>query len=105
MTAAAKRSWRTLATMRATRRGAGVVGAVGCEVRVVMFRTLHLHHWLKSSALTGEDRGMSALTVSDVARDAGVAPSAVRFYEAHGVITAERTVGGASTRTQPASSR
>lgn len=37
---------------------------------------------------------MSALTVSDVARDAGVAPSAVRFYEARGLITATRTSGG-----------
>jgi len=33
------------------------------------------------------------LTVSDIARRAGVAPSAVRFYEAHGLITSERTAG------------
>lgn len=35
-----------------------------------------------------------ALTVGDVARAAGVAPSAVRFYEQHGVITAIRDSGG-----------
>src|SRR5689334_4588021 len=35
-----------------------------------------------------------ALTVGDVARAAGVAPSAVRFYEKHGVITATRDGGG-----------
>ncbi len=33
------------------------------------------------------------LTVKDVATAAGVAPSAVRFYEQHGVITAHRTAG------------
>lgn len=33
------------------------------------------------------------LTVRDVAVDSGVAPSAVRFYERHGVITAVRTPG------------
>ncbi|MEU4560662.1 MerR family transcriptional regulator [Actinoplanes sp. NPDC023936] len=33
------------------------------------------------------------LTVKDVATTAGVAPSAVRFYEQHGVITAHRTAG------------
>ncbi|MFC7375145.1 MerR family DNA-binding transcriptional regulator [Brachybacterium sp. GCM10030268] len=33
------------------------------------------------------------LTVSDVATESGVAPSAVRFYEKHGVITAVRTSG------------
>jgi MerR family redox-sensitive transcriptional activator SoxR len=32
-------------------------------------------------------------TVSEVATAAGVAPSAVRFYEQHGVIRAERTAG------------
>ena len=35
-----------------------------------------------------------ALTVGDVARAAGVAPSAVRFYEKHGVIIATRDGGG-----------
>ena len=34
-----------------------------------------------------------ALTVSDVAAASGVAPSAVRFYEKHGLITAQRTAG------------
>lgn len=33
----------------------------------------------------------ATLTVSDVAAEAGVAPSAVRFYETYGVITATRT--------------
>ncbi|MFC4149776.1 MerR family transcriptional regulator [Micromonospora mangrovi] len=33
------------------------------------------------------------LTVKDVATAAGVAPSAVRFYEQHGVINAHRTAG------------
>lgn len=33
------------------------------------------------------------LTVSEVAAEAGVAPSAVRFYENHGLITAARTSG------------
>ncbi|MBL7258975.1 MerR family transcriptional regulator [Paractinoplanes lichenicola] len=32
-------------------------------------------------------------SVSDVAAESGVAPSAVRFYEQHGVITAIRTQG------------
>ncbi|MDQ0708613.1 MerR family redox-sensitive transcriptional activator SoxR [Arthrobacter woluwensis] len=32
-------------------------------------------------------------TVRDVAEEGGVAPSAVRFYEQHGVITAVRTSG------------
>lgn len=33
------------------------------------------------------------LTVSDVAAESGVAPSAVRFYERYGVIRAQRTAG------------
>ncbi|MFC7549013.1 MerR family transcriptional regulator [Plantactinospora sp. GCM10030261] len=33
------------------------------------------------------------LTVRDVAAESGVAPSAVRFYENHGVISAARTAG------------
>lgn len=33
------------------------------------------------------------LTVSELARGAGVAPSAVRFYEKHGLITSNRTSG------------
>lgn len=36
---------------------------------------------------------MLGLTVADVARESGVAGSAVRFYEAQGLITAERTGG------------
>lgn len=38
-------------------------------------------------------RKVEALTVSDVAATSGAAPSAVRFYEKHGVITAARTSG------------
>lgn len=38
----------------------------------------------------GPDAG---LTVQDVAAASGVAPSAVRFYEKHGVINAARTPG------------
>lgn len=34
-------------------------------------------------------------TVADVARESGVAPSAVRFYEQHGLVHAVRTPGGA----------
>lgn len=33
------------------------------------------------------------LTVGDVADESGIAPSAVRFYERHGVISAQRTPG------------
>lgn len=36
---------------------------------------------------------LSDLTVGEVAHEAGVAPSAVRFYERHGLITAVRTAG------------
>lgn len=34
-----------------------------------------------------------SLTVRDVAEESGIAPSAVRFYEEHGVIDAVRTAG------------
>ncbi|MDF1704370.1 MAG: MerR family transcriptional regulator [Aeromicrobium sp.] len=46
--------------------------------------------WISVSAADswGRDR-----TVSDVASESGVAPSAVRFYEKHGVIDAVRTAG------------
>lgn|SRR5690625_3319934 len=33
------------------------------------------------------------LTVGEVARDSGVSASAVRFYEKHAVVTADRTAG------------
>jgi MerR family transcriptional regulator, redox-sensitive transcriptional activator SoxR len=33
------------------------------------------------------------LTVGDLARASGVAPSAVRFYEAHGLLAGERNAG------------
>lgn len=32
-----------------------------------------------------------SLTVGDLARATGIAPSAVRFYETHGLLTSERT--------------
>lgn len=38
-----------------------------------------------------ETGGVEGLTVGDVAAGSGVAPSAVRFYEEHGVIRAVRT--------------
>lgn len=44
---------------------------------------------IRTSALsTGE-----GFTVSEVAAESGVAPSAVRFYEKHGVVNAVRTAG------------
>ncbi|MEC3975561.1 MerR family DNA-binding transcriptional regulator [Amycolatopsis sp. H20-H5] len=38
-------------------------------------------------------KGKESLTVSDLARASGVAASAVRFYEKHGLITGWRTSG------------
>jgi MerR family redox-sensitive transcriptional activator SoxR len=35
----------------------------------------------------------ASLTVGDLARASGVAPSAVRFYETHDLLTSERTPG------------
>lgn len=55
----------------------------GCTVTPMTLTTPTTH---SSSATTGE-----VFTVGDVAADSGVAPSAVRFYEEHGVITADRT--------------
>lgn len=46
-----------------------------------------------------------ALTVIDVARAANVAPSAVRFYEKHGVITAARGSGNQRLFDESASCR
>jgi MerR family redox-sensitive transcriptional activator SoxR len=45
----------------------------------------------RMSTVAVVDRGPAALTVGDVAAESGVAASAVRFYEKHGVITAMRT--------------
>ncbi|UFU06494.1 MerR family transcriptional regulator [Ruania halotolerans] len=45
------------------------------------------------------------LTVGDVAQDAGVAPSAVRFYEKHGVVTARRNTGNQRRFDESASCR
>lgn len=41
----------------------------------------------------GPGRDGASLTVSQVAYQSGVAPSAIRFYEKHGLITATRTHG------------
>ena len=38
---------------------------------------------------------MNSLTIGEVAARAGVAPSALRYYEQQGLIVAERTSGGA----------
>jgi MerR family redox-sensitive transcriptional activator SoxR len=38
---------------------------------------------------------MDPLTIGEVARRSGLAPSALRFYEEQGLVTASRTVGGA----------
>lgn len=43
--------------------------------------------------MTGSVAVQPYLTVGDLARASGVAPSAVRFYEAHGLLTSERTAG------------
>ena len=73
------------------------------DVVVVMPATLSVQHRLKSSRCDGHHGGVTtpaatpppgfALTVRDVAAATGVAPSAVRFYEQHGLITAHRTAG------------
>jgi MerR family redox-sensitive transcriptional activator SoxR len=44
--------------------------------------------------ITAPDPTGLTLTVSDVAAASRVAPSAVRFYEKHGLVTAHRTAGG-----------
>lgn len=44
-------------------------------------------------SLAPPTRSGFTLSVSDVAAATGIAPSAVRFYEKHGLITAERTAG------------
>ena len=50
---------------------------------------------LKSSPKIAQTGGMAdVLTISDVARRSGVAPSALRFYEAQGLIASERTGAG-----------
>jgi MerR family redox-sensitive transcriptional activator SoxR len=43
--------------------------------------------------MTGSVTVQPYLTVGDLVRASGVAPSAVRFYEAHGLLTSERTAG------------
>src|SRR5687768_14434822 len=44
-------------------------------------------------ATVTHDIGAYTLAVGEVAAAAGVAPSAVRFYEQHGIVRAERTAG------------
>ncbi|HWE90455.1 MAG TPA: MerR family DNA-binding transcriptional regulator [Pseudonocardiaceae bacterium] len=48
---------------------------------------------MTTATTTSELTTAPTLTVSDLARGSGVAPSAVRFYEKHGLITSERTPG------------
>jgi MerR family transcriptional regulator, redox-sensitive transcriptional activator SoxR len=65
--------------------------------------TLGVQHRLKSSRRDGHHGGVTipaltppagfTRTVRDVAVATGVAPSAVRFYEQHGLVTAHRTAG------------
>lgn len=43
--------------------------------------------------MTASATGQQDLTVGDLARASGVAPSAVRFYETHGLLTSVRTAG------------
>jgi MerR family transcriptional regulator, redox-sensitive transcriptional activator SoxR len=43
--------------------------------------------------MTGDVTVRPYLTVGELARASGVAASAVRFYEAHGLLTSERTAG------------
>jgi MerR family redox-sensitive transcriptional activator SoxR len=43
--------------------------------------------------MTGGITVQPYLTVGELARASGVAPSAVRFYENHGLLTSERTAG------------
>lgn len=47
------------------------------------------------SIAENEVRDAFSETVADVARESGVAPSAVRFYEQHGLVQAVRTTGDA----------
>jgi MerR family redox-sensitive transcriptional activator SoxR len=72
------------------------------DVGMVMPAMLNVQHMLKSSrrwvhhgrvSIAVQIPSRFARTVKDVATAAGVAPSAVRFYEQHGVITAHRTAG------------
>ncbi|MER7132659.1 MerR family DNA-binding transcriptional regulator [Streptosporangium saharense] len=101
---------RTLEEITAIRFRAGaevVDGLLGCCVCAVTSITLRVKHMLKSNRIghTVESVTLATpppatppavpagevLTVSDVAAESGVARSAVRFYEKHGVITAVRT--------------
>lgn len=52
-----------------------------------------------------ESVGHQSLSVGEVAAMAGVAPSAVRFYERHGLIAAVRTSGNARRFGEEASCR
>ncbi|HIW90995.1 MAG TPA: MerR family DNA-binding transcriptional regulator [Candidatus Corynebacterium avicola] len=50
-------------------------------------------HQSSSPASVGTTVVADGLTVGEVAEESGVAPSAVRFYEKYGVVTARRTSG------------
>lgn len=50
-------------------------------------------------------REQGSLTVGEVAERAGVAASAVRFYEKHGLVAADRTSGNARRFAEDASCR
>ena len=49
---------------------------------------------MSSDAPSGRSGPPTELTIGAVARRSGLAVSALRFYEAHGLISAERTEGG-----------
>ena len=46
-----------------------------------------------SARTASPPRPQPALTVGDLARASGAAPSAIRFYEKHGLVVSERTSG------------
>jgi MerR family redox-sensitive transcriptional activator SoxR len=58
-----------------------------------MSSRLDLEHWLKSRERGRVTTTVRELTVGEVAEQAGVTQSAVRFYERHGLLTAARTSG------------
>lgn len=45
------------------------------------------------TSTSGPPTTQPTLTVSDLARASGVTPSAVRFYDRHGLVTSRRTAG------------
>jgi MerR family redox-sensitive transcriptional activator SoxR len=61
-----------------------------------MWRNVFVEVHLKSSGLSGHPDGVTddLLSIGEVAERAGVATSALRFYEANGLIQAERADSG-----------